>query len=117
MCTSGRWWCACGGGRGGGEGHTEEASVATDTLGLAGRAILEALVAGETNPDLLAELAKGRLRNKIPELRLALEGRITKHHRFMLAQVLEHIRFLEMKIAELERKIEEQMVPFEKAGA
>jgi len=96
------------------ECNVKLASVATDTLGVSGRAILEALVAGETNPSVLSELAKGRLRNKIPELALALEGRVTDHHRFMLAQVLDHIRFLETRIAELERRIEERMVPFEK---
>jgi len=95
------------------EANIKLASVATDALGVSGRAILEAFVAGETNPGVLAELAKGRLRNKIPELRLALEGRITKHHRFMLAHILDHIRFLEMEIADLEHEIEERMLPFE----
>ena len=60
------------------------ASVATDALGASGRAILEAMLAGERDSARLAEMAQGKLRNKIPELQLALEGRMTEHHRFLL---------------------------------
>jgi transposase len=63
------------------------ASVATDALGASGRAILEAMLAGEQDAARLAELSKGLLRNKIPELKLALEGRMTEHHRFLLRQL------------------------------
>src|SRR4051812_22639067 len=58
------------------------ASVATDVLGVSGRAMLEALTAGVTDPEQLAELARMRLRAKIPELQRALQGRVTEHHRF-----------------------------------
>ena len=60
------------------------ASVATDALGASGRAILEAMLAGEQDSARLADMSKGLLRNKIPELKLALEGRMTEHHRFLL---------------------------------
>src|ERR1700741_5146133 len=70
------------------------ASVATDALGASGRAILEAMLLGEQDAARLAEMAQGKLRNKIPELKLALEGRMTKHHRFLLRQLFEHLRFL-----------------------
>src|SRR6266853_6513274 len=63
------------------------ASVATDALGASGRAILEAMLAGVEDAARLAELSKGLLRNKIPELKLALEGRMTEHHRFLLRQL------------------------------
>jgi hypothetical protein len=63
------------------------ASVATDALGASGRAMLEAMLAGEEDSERLAELSKGLLRNKIPELKLALEGRMTAHHRFLLRQL------------------------------
>ena len=64
------------------------ASVATDTLGASGRAMLEAIVNGEQDSQRLAELAQGKLRNKIPELQEALQGRVTAHHRFMLRELL-----------------------------
>jgi hypothetical protein len=60
------------------------ASVASDVFGASGRAILQALMKGESDAEGLAELSKGRLRNKIPELRRALEGRVTGHHRFLI---------------------------------
>src|SRR5467141_4540760 len=63
------------------------ASVATDALGASGRAILEAMLSGEQDVAQLAEMSKGLLRNKIPELKLALEGRVTEHHRFLLQQL------------------------------
>ena len=73
------------------------ALVATDALGASGRAILEAMLAGEQDAVRLAEMSKGLLRNKIPELKLALEGRMTEHHRFLLRQLSEHLRFTESK--------------------
>jgi transposase len=60
------------------------AGVATDVLGVSGRDMLDALIAGETDPEKLADLARKRLRAKIPELRRALHGRVTDHHRFLL---------------------------------
>ena len=85
-------------------------SVATDILGVSGRAILEELAKGQTDPAVMAELAKGRLRNKIPELQKALSGIVSAHHRFLLAQQLAHIDFLDEQIteigAEIARRIE-----------
>jgi transposase len=87
--------------------------VASDVVGASGRAMLDAIVKGETDPGVLAELAKGTLRNKIPQLRLALEGRVTDHHRFVLEQWLDMLDFLDRKIALLEEQIVEKSRPFE----
>jgi transposase len=89
------------------------ASVATDVMGVSGRAILQALLAGERNPEQLAELAKGRLRNKKADLALALEGRLRPHHARMLTRILAHLEFLEESIAECEAEIDEVCRPFE----
>src|ERR1700732_2457385 len=89
------------------------ASVATDALGASGRAILEAMLAGEQDSARLAEMSKGLLRNKIPELELALQGRVTEHHRFLLRQLFEHLRFTESKLSEIEQEIDKRMRPFE----
>ena len=64
------------------------AGVATDVLGASGRDMLEALIAGETDPVKLADLARKRLREKIPQLQQALHGRVTVHHRFLLRLAL-----------------------------
>ncbi len=89
------------------------ASVATDALGVSGRAILAAMLAGEQDAGRLAEMSKGLLRNKIPELRLALEGRMTEHHQFLLRQLFEHLHFTESKLREIEQEIDKHMRPFE----
>jgi transposase len=89
------------------------ASVASDVMGASGRAMLNELVAGHTDPALLAELAKGRLREKQDALEKALRGRLKDHHRFMLAQHLSHIDFLDEAIERLDAQIGEQMHPFE----
>jgi hypothetical protein len=59
-------------------------------LGVSGRAILKALVAGERDPQVLAELAKGKLRNKLPQLRQALRGRFGEHHGLLVGLALDH---------------------------
>src|SRR5467141_3172413 len=89
------------------------ASVATDALGASGRAILAAMLAGEQDAGRLAEMSKELLRNKIPELRLALEGRMTEHHQFLLRQLFEHLHFTESKLREIEQEIDKHMRPFE----
>ncbi len=89
------------------------ASVASNVMGVSGRAMLEQLVRGQTDPATLAELAKGRLREKRPLLEKALAGRFKPHHRFMLIQHLSHIDFLDEQIAKLDAEIEEQMRPFQ----
>ncbi len=90
------------------------ASVVTDILGVSGRAILTSIVRGEEDPERLAEMARCRLRAKLPALREALRGRVTEHPRFLLRRLLEHVRFVESEIAKLEERIAEQMRPFQK---
>jgi transposase len=91
------------------------ASVATDVLGVSGPDMLEALIAGETDPAKLAELARKRLREKIPALRLALQGRVTEHHRFLLRLHLDHVAHLEELIGRLGGRIEEALAPLAEA--
>ena len=88
------------------------ASVATDILGVSGRAMLDALVAGTTDPDVLAELAKGRLRAKLPALRQALVGRFRQHHALLVSELLAHLDYLEEAIDRLSEPIAEQLRPF-----
>jgi transposase len=87
-------------------------SVATDVLGVSGRAMLKQMVDGESRPEVLAELARGRMRSKREDLREALHGRMTDHHRFLLRGHLEHIEFLEKSIAKYTERIEACMAPF-----
>ncbi len=89
--------------------------VATNILGKSGRAMLDALVAGTTDPDVLADLARGRLRAKIPALREALEGRFDHLHAVWIGAILNHLDFLDEQISSLTEAIGEQIAPFEKA--
>ena len=86
--------------------------VASDILGKSGRAMLDALVAGTTDPDVLAELARGKLRAKIPALREALEGRFEAHHALVVGAILAHLDFLDEQIDRLSQAIEDQLGPF-----
>jgi len=95
------------------DGNIKLASVATDTLGASGRAMLEAIVNGEQDNQRLAELAQGKLRNKIPELERALEGRVTPHHRFLLRELLDHLYLVESKMRRIEPEVEERLRPFQ----
>lgn len=88
-------------------------SVATDILGKSGREILTELAAGATDPAALADLARGKLRAKLPELERALVGRFGAHHRFLVAQQLVHIDYLDEVIAHLSAEIAERVRPFE----
>ena len=88
-------------------------SVATDILGRSGRDMLEALVAGTRDPEVLAELARGRLRAKLSELRYALEGRFSSHHAVLVSTILAKLDFLEEAIANLSEEIERLIAPFE----
>ena len=90
-------------------------SVASDVLGVSGRAMIAALIGGETEPDRLADLARRRLRGKIPQLRQALKGHVTEHHRFMLRALMDHVRHLDDLIERLDQRIEEAMSPFAQA--
>lgn len=92
------------------------ASVASDVMGVSGRAMLEALVAGNEDPAAMAELAKGRLRNKMEALQKALTGVVRPHHRFMLAQHLAHIDFLDEQIAEIGAEIAQRIEAMSQIG-
>jgi transposase len=91
------------------------AIVATDVMGVSGRAMMHALIDGQADPDALSQLAKGKLRVKLPELRKALTGRFEEHHAFLLERMLAHIEELEADIQAVSEKIEEQIAPFEPA--
>ena len=88
-------------------------SVLTDVMGVSGRAMLTALVQGTTDPVVLAELARGRLRQKLPELRRALAGRFRRHHAFLVEQILAKIDYLDETLERLNGEIDERLVPFE----
>jgi transposase len=89
-------------------------SVALALLTKSGRAILEALLAGQDDPDALAQLARGRLRAKIPALREALAGRFrVGHHGLLVAQMLAHVDFLDAAVAELDTTLERAAAPFQ----
>jgi transposase len=87
-------------------------SVATRVLGASGRAMLDALVEGTTDPEVLADLAKARLRKKIPALKEALEGHFSNHHAFMVGRMLAHIDYLDESIGDLSSEIERVIAPF-----
>jgi transposase len=93
------------------------ASVATDILGASGREILRALVAGATDAATLAQLAKGRLREKLPDLERALAGSFNAHQRFLVAEHLAHIDFLEAAIDRVSVEIAERLRPCAEAVA
>jgi len=89
------------------------AAVASHVLGQSGRAMLHAISAGEADVDTLAGMARAKLRNKIPELRVALNGMIRDHHRFVLKQWLLELEAVEKRIASFELEIEQRTEPFQ----
>jgi transposase len=90
-------------------------SVASDILGVSGRAMLRALVAGERDPAVLAGLARGRLRSKESDLREALHGRFGEHHALLVRLALEHVEQLERSIGELDTEVDRVIDPFARA--
>ena len=88
------------------------ASVATDVFGTSGRLMLRALIQGKATPQEMAELAKRKLRSKIPQLELALEGRLEDHHRFLLKLQLDRLERVEGDLAVLEQRIQEKLAPY-----
>lgn len=88
-------------------------SVASDVLGKSGRTMIEALIRGASDHDQLAELARGRLRGKVPELKTALQGHVTDHHRFMLELLFHQLTSLEELIEQIDCRLEEVLSPFE----
>lgn len=89
------------------------ASVATDIFGVSGRLMLDALLAGEMDPAEMAELARGKLRHKIPQLVDALEGEVSDHHRFLIRMHLEHLAYLQQAVAQLYERIDEKIKPYQ----
>lgn len=93
-------------------------SVATNIMGVSGRAMLEAMLEDSKNPTAakdataLADLAKGRLRAKLPALRKALEGRFRRHHGFMTSEILSHVDYLDEALERLTKEIDEVIRPF-----
>jgi len=88
------------------------ASVATDVFGVSGLLMLHALVEGKATAQEMAELAKKQLRKKIPELELALEGKVEEHHRFLLRVQLRRLRTVEEDLGILEQRIQEKLKPY-----
>jgi transposase len=91
--------------------------VASDIFGVSGRAMMAALIAGERNPKVLAQMAKSRMRTKIDRLEEAFNGHFDNHHRFLLAKMLDRIDGIDAAIAALDAEIEAHLVPFEAAAA
>jgi transposase len=89
------------------------ASVAADVFGLSGQLMLRALIEGKASPREMAELAKGRMRAKIPELEPALEGTLEEHHRFLLRLQLKRLEAVKEDLAVLEQRIQEKLKPYE----
>lgn len=94
-------------------GNIKLASVATDILGVSGREMLRALIAGEQAPNVLAELARGLLRKKLEELRWALRGTMGHHQRYMLGVLLQSLEMYETQIADLDKEVARRFAPLE----
>lgn len=90
--------------------------VVSDIFGVSGRAMLQALIGGERDPLVLAEMARTRMRTKIPELREAFIGHFSEHHAFLLGRMLAHIDALDADIRAVEDRIEDLIVPFADAA-
>jgi transposase len=88
-------------------------SVLTNVMGVSGRAMVEALVAGTTDPQVLADLARGRLRKKLPALQRALVGRFRPLHAFLLEEILAKIDYLDEALDRLTAEIDRRVAPFE----
>jgi transposase len=94
------------------QANVKLSSVASNALGVSGRRILKKIIEGQADPGQLAQLARGALKNKIPALMLALEGRVREHHRFLLGKFLREWEWYEEEIADMDQRIEEQIQPF-----
>ena len=91
------------------DANVKLASVATDIIGVSGRDILSSLARGEDDPAVLAELARGRLRQRLAELKEALQGRVKAHHRFMLGKLLEQLEFYDEQISAFNAQIAQRL--------
>jgi transposase len=94
-----------------GDANIKLGSVASDVVGTSGRLMLQALIAGESNPEKLADLAKLRLRNKIPQLEEALYGKVSDHHRWMLKLLWDQLTNSEAFLGRLDERIEQLTRP------
>jgi len=95
------------------DANIKVAGVATDIMGVSGRAMLAAIVAGTTDSVTLADLARGKLRRKREQLERALSGRVDAHHRLLLSMHLAHVDFLDELVTQLNAEIAERLQPFE----
>jgi len=95
--------------------NIQQAAVATDIMGKSGRDMLDAMIEGTTDADVLTDLARGTLRKKIPQLRQALQGYVLSHHRTLFQHILAQIEFLEETLAQLQHDIDELLQPYEEA--
>jgi transposase len=86
--------------------------VASNVLGVSGRDMIEAIIRGAYDPVQLADLARRRLRGKIPQLQVALQGSVSEHHRFLLRSLMDHLGHLEGLIRRFDARIEEALLPF-----
>lgn len=87
-------------------------SVATDIFGTSGMEMLGALLEAKSTPEEMAELAKGKLRKKIPELVQALQGNVSEHHRYLVEMSLRHLEYLGELVADLDERIDKAMEPY-----
>jgi transposase len=90
-------------------------SVISDIVGLSGRRMIEALIAGETDPNALAALAHRRIKASPADLEAALRGRVTDHHRFMLRLLLQHIDAIDAAVTQIDQEVDAQVEPFRTA--
>jgi hypothetical protein len=91
--------------------NIKRAAVVADVLGTSGREMLEALIAGEQDPIVMAEFARSRMRRRIPDLQLALRGHVEPHHRFLLRRSLDHIDCLDASRARTQQEMAERIEP------
>jgi transposase len=98
------------------DAHLKLATVVSDILGASGRAILAALIAGERDPERLADLARGRLKASRAEIIAAVHGRLNEHHCFLLKLHLAQLDTLEHAVADVEARIGERLAPFQRAA-
>jgi transposase len=97
------------------QGNIKLSSVATDVMGVSGRAMIQAMMEGESDPEILARLAKGRLKAKHEELVESLEGRLNQDDRWVMKELWEQMEYLEKEIARYDDQIKEKMSPYEES--